>query len=617
MPSVSSSQRGSVTFTSLSGTAPTQVITSVDITRSIVMFTERNADSQGRDLRYHFTAYLSDATHIQFTRNDAAGDTCVLAWEVVEFAAGALQSLQTGTIDPAATPTNIVITAVAAAQAFPILTCSTNLTSNTGGWPRPIISSTQLQLAFPAAPAAGNALTRWQVVEFKTADATVQSGTIALPSAYSATAAITAVNTGKTVVAGFGNGGAGGDRSNWQTYLSTSSQITTADQVVGSVGAANVTYYAIEMKDGSTVQSGNVAIAAAATAPASAPTWTAMTNGVMFRATPLANAVLGNLVDGLPLDVAFSEEMNAGQDGVAISRTGITSSVSLTYYGIDWAASGGGGTIWNVTQTEVANAVETLIASIVTAATQAETGAALDSATATAGATGTQSETGAALDTPSATLVASATQSETGSALDTGSATNLATAAQAETGSAADSPSATAAMVATQAETGAALDTQSTGAIPQSATQSETGAALDTPSATASMGATQAETATALDSSNGARFATATQAETGSALDTANASSLFAATQAETGSALDTVSASGVFYAYIMEAGGAADITASANIYIASMTETAAAIDVLTVVGLLSANPIDTYIGAGRYYKYLATGRAFNYKPKG
>src|SRR5690242_4189759 len=128
MPATKSVQAGSFTVTDTSLTT-TVTIAAVDPTNSIIMLTRRDGDTQGRLQRHLYDCVITDGTTLTFTRNSSAffTDSITVDWTVIEFAAGAPQSLQTGSHDCTADPTDIALgTAVDPTKAVPLSFWTTN-----------------------------------------------------------------------------------------------------------------------------------------------------------------------------------------------------------------------------------------------------------------------------------------------------------------------------------------------------------------------------------------------------------------------------------------------------------------------------------------------------------
>ena len=350
MPAVSQVQRGAVAIAAGDGTTIDVTITSVDTSRAIVMFTERNGDIEIRQQRHNFGAYFTSATNLRFLRYEASSARSVdIEWTVVEFDTGALASLQTGIRASAADPDDISITAVDPAAAFPILSFETDLlTFGNNALPRPLIVQTTvpgdtLRLDFNLTPGTNDRTSYWQIVEFDSADASVQSGVIDCSSAYGGTATITSVDTAKTLIAGFGYGSSSGQRGHPRIYLSSATQVAADTQAYGTSISWDAAWYAIEMLDASVVEAGTATLADTATAPATAPSWaTAMTDGAVFAARPQPNAYVNASNDNCkPDDVFFSVALDSPQDGVTITRTGTTNDIELAWQVVEWGGSAG------------------------------------------------------------------------------------------------------------------------------------------------------------------------------------------------------------------------------------------------------------------------------------
>lgn len=353
MPAIQSIQRGTL-VTTQNDASPNAVVTITPVitANAVVMFTSKDTDAQDKDYRHLYSAYLSSSTQITFTRfSQSFATNTTIEWEVVEFSAGALQSLQTGSVNPTAAITAVPLaTPVNPSAAVPLVTLSTN-NNIQFVTPLPSVTTTTtagdtLKFTLPSAPAAGLYNCRWQLIEFKAADASVQSGTTTLGGAglYSATQAIAPVDLTKTLVAAFHYGGSTSTdaRQSMRYFPASSTSLQFDMQPNGSMSSATIQWYTVTLLDGSKIQSGGLSIAAGATVPTAQPTWSAMTHGSLWSPHQFANAYITGTVDSDPQDVHLAYHFNTTQDGATVSRGGSVTPVSAYYQAVDWASSGGG-----------------------------------------------------------------------------------------------------------------------------------------------------------------------------------------------------------------------------------------------------------------------------------
>ncbi len=186
--SINNVQTGEVTFS----TATQNVtITSVDLTRSILIFSERanSASPQTGAVR----GQLTSSTNIQFNKGSATGSVTV-RWYVAEFISGV--SVQRGSTTLSSTTVNQTISSVSLSESFVIVSKSTTGTSfdNNDFERARLTSATNLELSTNAS-SGGTA--DWQVVTFT--GSSVQRNILTLASAStSTTATITSVDLSRS-----------------------------------------------------------------------------------------------------------------------------------------------------------------------------------------------------------------------------------------------------------------------------------------------------------------------------------------------------------------------------------------------------------------------------------
>ena len=251
----------------------TVTISSVDITKSFLIFQTRS--SGDRPVNATVRGRLASATTIEFERSTNEGVPLAIdiQWYVATFGSGV--TVQRGTATMSALTVNVTITPVAAMnQAFVLWSMTPNPTELENGTDDIIAgdltSTTNLQ--FRTNDGSGH-IVWWQVVEFTNpADINVQRGTVATMTGatLSATATLgTAVDVGHTfVLAGARTAGAGPDfgARTLRAQLTNSTTITFDRGIAGSPDdMTEISWQAVELKDGSTVQRGSASFAAGVT----------------------------------------------------------------------------------------------------------------------------------------------------------------------------------------------------------------------------------------------------------------------------------------------------------------------------------------------------------------
>ncbi len=251
----------------------TVTISSVDITKSFLIFQTRS--SGDRPVNATVRGRLASATTIEFVRstNEGAPLAIDIQWYVATFGSGV--TVQRGTATMSALTVDVAITPVAAMnQAFVLWSMTPNPTELENGADDIIagdLTSTS-NLQFRTNDGSGHVVW-WQVVEFtNAADINVQRGTVATMTGatLSATATLgTAVDVGHTfVLAGARTAGAGPDfgARTLRAQLTNSTTITFDRGIAGSPDdMPEISWQAVELKDGSTVQRGSANFAAGAT----------------------------------------------------------------------------------------------------------------------------------------------------------------------------------------------------------------------------------------------------------------------------------------------------------------------------------------------------------------
>ena len=352
MAEVQSIQRDSVTYASGDGTDPTAITlgSSVVLNQSVLTFSQRNSNSDQRLKRHVFTGVLTAST-IQFSRNQSSHATSVtIEWEVVEYDSSVF--VQRGTSDLTAATTNISITTVDDTASFAVFSFKTSLDSllnNVAA--RSSITSSGANVTFDldTAPTTGQCEIAWQVVEFAGADANVQMGTIALSSSEGTkTKAITSVTAGDTFLVH------GGISSNQSTdpparnkaslELNSATEIEAKRNSIATLIAMDVSYYVVEMLDGTTVERGAVTITDTNTTPSTQPSFTAMSNPSLMLGQTAGNLYPSSATpDTNPGHNYATLSVDGTDDGLTIQRNLTNKDLYVPWFAIDWNAAGGAG----------------------------------------------------------------------------------------------------------------------------------------------------------------------------------------------------------------------------------------------------------------------------------
>lgn len=255
------------TTTSTANGVKAVTITAVAPAKAFLLFSTRH--DSNRPVGSEVSGRIANSTTLEFTRStdETTPVTITVEWSVVEYACGV--TVQRGTAEPTSPTINVAIAPVnSVAAAFVTWSKHPVAADTTWAGNDPMVgeltSTTNLQLRQDV---AGNGSTiHWQVVEFT--DPTkinVQKGTTTLTGgAMSTTATLgTPVTTSRTfVLAGARrpDGGGGDIGSGMVRARLTNSTTLTFDRSVAAYDVTEIGWQAIELKEGSAVQSGSATL---------------------------------------------------------------------------------------------------------------------------------------------------------------------------------------------------------------------------------------------------------------------------------------------------------------------------------------------------------------------
>lgn len=257
-------QSGSTTSTA--NGIKTVTITSVNTTKAFLLFSTRH--DLDRPVGSEVSGRIATSTTLEFARgtDEASPITIVIEWSVVEYSCGV--NVQRGSVAPSAATVNVTIAAVnSVAAAFVTWSKLPNPPDTTWGANDPLVgeltSTTNLQLRQDIS--APSATIHWQVVEFT--DATtinVQKGSTSLTGGATSTTATlgTAVTPARTfVLVGARSSGNGVDIGSGMVRARlTNATTVTFDRSVANYDVTEISWQAVELKDGSAVQSGSASL---------------------------------------------------------------------------------------------------------------------------------------------------------------------------------------------------------------------------------------------------------------------------------------------------------------------------------------------------------------------
>jgi|CXWL01.1.fsa_nt_gi hypothetical protein len=241
-------QSGTASFTT---TTTDVTITSVDLTKAVLFFSYRVNNNTIAQIMVK--GQISSATNVHFERI-TGGATVDIAWYVAEFHSGV--TVQRAANTHASATTNVTITAVTLAQAFPVFSYMNDGSTwgNDDQVTAQLTSTTNLQLVAAAALNTVNAL-EWQVADYR--GATVETGTTTLNAgSASTTQAITSVDLTRSIVMAeyTSPGNLLTDSAGVVTKFNSATQLNF--QRTGTVNALTIRWKVVQFPLGVHVQSG-------------------------------------------------------------------------------------------------------------------------------------------------------------------------------------------------------------------------------------------------------------------------------------------------------------------------------------------------------------------------
>jgi signal peptidase I len=338
-------QRGTAT-SSANGTV-TVAITSVDTTKSFLLFSSRH--NNNRPVGSLIRGRLASATSLEFVRvtNESPVSTMTIEWAVVSYACGI--NVQRGSVTQASTTINVSIAAVAGLdRAF--VTWSKTPASADGTWSDddPIVGelTSTSNLQFRVVTAASAHIIWWQVIEFPLAsDIKVQKGSTSLTgTSLTSTVTIpTAVDTSRTfVLVGFRTSGSGADvgARMLRAQLSSSTSITIDRSVSGSPDSiTEIVWQAVELNDGSAVQGGSEPFASGVSQKT-----VSLSPITLGRATAFASVQSGDgqsmgrssyVTDDITGVGSFTGALSANQ--LTLDRANTAAGADVGWFVVEWA----------------------------------------------------------------------------------------------------------------------------------------------------------------------------------------------------------------------------------------------------------------------------------------
>lgn len=249
------------------GTLTVPIPTTVDMTRSFLMFSSRH--NSNRPVGSMLRGRIATPTTLEFVRVTDEGTPVpiTITWSVVEFSTGVV--VQRGSVNQSSTVINVPITAVASLnQAFVTWSKTPAIGDNDWSQDDPILGdlTTTTNLQFRVETANANHVIWWQVIEFTNpADIFVQRGTSSLTGGGGGGSSVnvtlpTPVDTTKTfVLVGFRTNGTGsnvGRRMLRARLMNTTTINIDRSIATGSERITEIAWQAVQLNN-SVVQHGS------------------------------------------------------------------------------------------------------------------------------------------------------------------------------------------------------------------------------------------------------------------------------------------------------------------------------------------------------------------------
>lgn len=324
-------------------------ISAVDPAKAFLLFSTRH--DSNRPVGSQVSGRIVDSTTLEFQRatNEASPVTITIEWSIVEYGCGV--SVQRGSVAPAATITNVTVAAVnSLTSAFVTWSKLPNPTSSTWGGNDPLVgeltSTTNLQLRQDLADATSTIY--WQVIEFT--DPTkinVQKGSTSLTGTATSTTATlaTPVDPARTFVLAAARrpGGGGGDIGSGMVRARLTNATTiTLDRSATNYNITEISWQAVELRDGSTVQSGSATLTTGVATATAALTTVNSSRTTAFLSTQTGGGQNGGrtpYVAGDIIGVACATATVTNPTLLTLTRTSTASSADFTWYVITWGAA--------------------------------------------------------------------------------------------------------------------------------------------------------------------------------------------------------------------------------------------------------------------------------------
>ncbi|MEW5874480.1 MAG: Ig-like domain-containing protein, partial [Candidatus Zixiibacteriota bacterium] len=211
---------------------------------------------------------LANSTTLNLQRLGSPGTAADVEWQAIEFASGVTVQRGVSAFGTTTTTVNVPITAVTLSETFVLISVAANTTSATidEEWTIRAQLTTSTNLALTRLESGIALDVYWQVVSYT--GASVQRGLTTLANGVaSVTAAITSVDPGTTFL--LMNSRGASQNNGIESRYQLRGRITSATQLtfdrISTSNAQNISWEVVSLNDGSSVQSGNIALGTAAT----------------------------------------------------------------------------------------------------------------------------------------------------------------------------------------------------------------------------------------------------------------------------------------------------------------------------------------------------------------
>ena len=350
MPVVDSIERDTTAFAGGDSSKTVNLGTTLsDVARAELNFTVKSDDANdSRINKQFFRGRIVSTTQIEFI-HDTAGKVATIEWEVIQYATGEAV-VRASTLTVTADPTNETISSVTAGRSIAKVSVYTDFVG--GMAPQMfahvnLTSDTNLQFDFSTAPSGNEYRCAYQVIEFASGDATVESLSKTLAALTdSDTQAISDVGdlTAALLSFSYSTPGTGSSESRQQVRgRLTSTTVATFDRHDGGSGTeCTIRLRVVKFLDGTVVRTTDVALADADATDDDTITAVTLARATVFNDW-LFHHVKGGSTSMGPAAMCCTVKLTATTT-LTTTRNVTTGAIDLWPQVLDFPAAGGGGT---------------------------------------------------------------------------------------------------------------------------------------------------------------------------------------------------------------------------------------------------------------------------------